>query len=93
MAQLLITVLLETTDEYDEAVLEDKRLRLRNIEQPTAADRMGHEVGRVIRGLGRVNGKSVSVQVARVESIGLRRDDDGVPTPINDTPSEKKRTG
>lgn len=92
MATLTVVVQFETTPEYDEAVTEDKKLRLRGIEQPTAADRLGHEIGRVIRGLGKVNPNTVEVLVAKTESLTPAREDN-VPTPINDTSSEKRKVG
>lgn len=94
MAKLTVIMQFETTPDYDDAVIEDKKLRLRGIEQPTAADRLGHEIGRVVRGLGKVNPDTVEVLVAKTESLTpAREDSDNVPTPINDTPSEKRKTG
>jgi hypothetical protein len=50
MAKLELIISLETTEEYDDAVRDSRRLRI-NVDAPTPADQLGTQVDRHLRGL------------------------------------------
>ncbi len=65
MAKLKITIDLETTEEYDEAVDQHKLLRVK-VRAETPADQLGQQIAAMVSGLRYVENGSVTVEVSKL---------------------------
>lgn len=104
MAKLTLIVSFETNEDYDNAVHENQ-LRLKmDTGLKASAEQLGQQIGqqvsRLLNGLRYVVNYSVAVRVmAELGEYDPRRElreqegQQAVPSPVNDTPSEKRRLG